>query len=113
MNRHERRFLSSTSVWRRPPLNEADVDRIVASTKEFTGADLKRTVEDGKALYAFDRVSGKPVTDITGYYCAAAESVRTSKQKYAEAAARANAAHPSRPAWFNPYSDYYESDDED
>ena len=97
------------------PLNEVDVDQIVASTDGFTGADLKRTVEDGKALYAFDRVSESVVADLTSYYRSAAESVRISKERYEEAAARANAAHPSRPAWFNPYSysEYYEPDDDD
>ena len=98
-----------------PPLDGADVDRIVASTDGFTGADLKRTVEDGKALYAFDRVAGKVVEDLTDYYHLAAESVRSGKEKYADAASRANAAHPSRPAWFNPYSysEYLDSDDDD
>ena len=97
------------------PLNEVDVVQIVASTESFTGADLKRTIEDGKALYAYDRVSGNKMKDLTHYYCLAADAVRLGKQKYAEAAARANAAHPSRPAWFNPhsYSEYAEDDDDD
>lgn len=98
-----------------PPLNEVDVQQIVSSTDGFTGADLKRTVEDGKALYAFDRVSGKVAADVTDYYRSAAELVRTSKQKYTEAVSRANAAHPLRPAWFHPYSysEYDEPDDAD
>ena len=98
-----------------PPLNGVDVDRIVASTDGFTGADLKRTVEDGKALYAFDRVSGSVREDLTSYYQLAADAVRSSKERYADGALRANAAHPSRPAWFNPYSysEYFESDDDD
>lgn len=97
-----------------PPLNDADVAQIASTTDGFTGADLKRTVEDGKALYAFARVSGTDHKSVTDYYVAAAEAVRTSKQKYEEAVTRANAARPSRPAWFNPYSDYtpYESEDD-
>ncbi len=97
------------------PLNDADVAQIASTTDGFTGADLKRTVEDGKALYAFARVNGTDHKSVTDYYLAAAEAVRTSKQKYDEAITRANAARPSRPAWFNPYSDYapYDSEDDD
>ena len=96
-------------------MNSVDVSQIVASTEGFTGADLKRTVEDGKALYAFDRVAGNGVKDVTDYYLAAAQTVREGKEKYAEAEARANATRPTRPVWFNPYShsEYYEPDEDD
>ena len=86
------------------PLNEVDSKQVVAVTEGFTGADLKRTFEDGKALYAFDLVSKKEVKSITDYFIDAAENVQNTKECYAEAASRANAAHPARPAWFNPYS---------
>jgi AAA+ superfamily predicted ATPase len=97
------------------PLSEANVERIVESTDGFTGADLKRTVEDAKALYAFDRVAGSGVKDATEYYLAAAQTVRASKEKYLEAEARANASRPSRPVWFNPDShfDFFESEEDD
>jgi transitional endoplasmic reticulum ATPase len=85
------------------PLNTADVSQIVAATTSFTGADLKRTVEDGKALYAFDRASGNSIQPVTEYFANAAEAVRASKEKYAAAEARANANRPTRPVWFNPY----------
>lgn len=61
---------------------------------------------------AFDRVSGKVKGDLAEYYRFAADSVRMSKEKYAEAASRAKVAHPSRPAWCHPYSEYYEPDDD-
>ncbi|HEX3725459.1 MAG TPA: hypothetical protein VHV08_04425 [Pirellulales bacterium] len=85
------------------PLNTANVQRLADATAQFSGADLKRTTEDAKALYAFDRVGGsvKPVSE---YFVHAAEVVRASKVKYAEAEARANAARPARPVWFNPFS---------
>jgi ATP-dependent 26S proteasome regulatory subunit len=86
------------------PLNEANVERIVELTDGFSGADLKRTIEDGKALYAYDRVAGTDGKPITGYFRAAAEAVRVSKKKYAEAEARASAQHSGRPAWFHPCS---------
>jgi AAA+ superfamily predicted ATPase len=87
------------------PLNRADVGRLVEASDGFTGADLKRTVEDAKALYAFDRLAGARTKSTTDYCLAAAETVRGSKQRYAEAESRANATRVARPAWFNPYSD--------
>jgi len=95
------------------PLNEANIERIIESTEHFTGADLKRTVEDGKALYAFDRVSEIEMKEVTEYFLAAAVTVRESKEKYAEAEMRANASRHSRPVWFNPDShfDYVASED--
>src|SRR5687768_10811445 len=73
------------------PLDQANVPQIVNATAEFTGADLKRTVEDGKSLCAFDLVSGAPLKPVSEYFVDAALAVRTSKEKYAEAEARANA----------------------
>jgi ATP-dependent 26S proteasome regulatory subunit len=97
------------------PLNEARVEQIVQATEGFTGADLKRTLEDGKAFYAFDLVAGREFKPATDYYVAAAETVRSNKEKYAEAEARANASRPSRPVWFNPFShhDFSAGVDED
>jgi len=36
-------------------LRGADAPRLVAATEGFTGADLKAMVEDGKAIFAYDR----------------------------------------------------------
>jgi SpoVK/Ycf46/Vps4 family AAA+-type ATPase len=69
-------------------LGGADVCRLATATEEFTGADLKRLVEDGKALYAYDRARGLPTKPPTGYFLAAVETVRANKQRYAEAEAR-------------------------
>ncbi len=100
-----RRSILTHQIARAPVvLRDVDLDRLVAATDTFTGADLKRTAEDAKALYAYDRVSGKPIQPITDYYVAASETVQSSKEKYAEAERRANATRQSRPAWFNPYS---------
>jgi predicted AAA+ superfamily ATPase len=96
------------------PLDEADVAALAAVTDGFSGADLKRLVEDGKALFAFDLVANQPPQPITDYFLAAADSVRASKEKYAQAEQRANANRPSRPVWFRPYaSAVYGGDGED
>jgi SpoVK/Ycf46/Vps4 family AAA+-type ATPase len=95
------------------PLCSAATARLVESTDGFTGADLKRTVEDGKALYAFDLVAQRGLKPPTDYFLAAVEAVRASKERYAQAEARANANRPSRPVWFNPYSTVCDVPDED
>ncbi len=50
---------------------------------------LKRLAEDGKALFAYDKVRGLPLKGATEYFLAAIETVRANKERYAEAEARA------------------------
>ena len=71
-------------------LSDADVPQLVAATEDFTGADLKRLIEEGKTLYAFDLVRGKPLKSATDYFLAAVEIVIGNKQRYAEATALAD-----------------------
>src|SRR5437870_13629620 len=52
-------------------LGKIDVSRLAGATEGFTGADLKRLVEDGKNLLAYDRVQGRPVRAATDYFLAA------------------------------------------
>jgi hypothetical protein len=58
-------------------------------------------IDDGKALYAFDRAAGQSLQPITDYFLAAIETVTTNKQRYAQAEARARANRPPRPPWFD------------
>ena len=69
-------------------LREVDLARLVPATQEFTGADLKRVIEDGKAFYAFDRASSLPLKSITDYFLAAVETVRDNNLKYLQAEAQ-------------------------
>jgi predicted AAA+ superfamily ATPase len=71
-------------------LGEVEVERLAEHTDSFTGADLKRLVEDGKALLAYDKVRGLPLRAATNYFLDAIETVRLNKQRYAEAEARAH-----------------------
>lgn len=71
-------------------LQGLDRAKVVEATEEFTGADVKRLVEDAKSFYAFDQVrkiSARPATD---YFLEAANGVRENKQRYqtAEESAR-------------------------
>src|SRR5207249_1158266 len=66
-----------------------DEGRLAQETDSFTGADLKRLVEDGKALLAYDRARGLPARPATDYFLEAVETVRANKEAYAEAESRA------------------------
>jgi len=79
------------------------VPLLVEATGGFTGADLKRLVEDGKNLFAYDQVRTLPLQPSTEYFLKAVEIVRDNKTRYAEAEARARQQHPSRPAYFDRY----------
>jgi transitional endoplasmic reticulum ATPase len=82
-------------------LRAIDLDRLTAATDGFTGADLKRLIDDGKALYAFDRAKEYALKPLSDYFLAAIDNVRANKQKYAQAEARARLNRPARPPWFD------------
>jgi len=77
-------------------IQAVDAPQLVAATEGFTGADIKRAVEDAKAIYAYDksrRVELKPITDC---FLRAVEAVRENKTHYAAAEAQA-AMRPKHP----------------
>jgi hypothetical protein len=61
-----------------------DQNVLARETDSFTGADLKRLVEDGKALLAYDRARGLTLRPATEYFAEAIQTVRANKQAYAE-----------------------------
>ena len=81
-------------------VGSVDIDRIAAATEGMSGADLKRMVDDGKLLYAFDLARARPLDTITDYILAALETVRANKHQYATAEARARGLRPARPPQF-------------
>lgn len=93
-------------------INHPDIARIVQATEGFTGADLKRLVDDAKVLYAYDLACERPVQPATDYYLAAVEKVLANKERYMEAEAIARQHRPQRPPWFRMYSAYVSDDDE-
>jgi transitional endoplasmic reticulum ATPase len=66
-------------------LSNYDLARIISATEDFTGADIKRLVEDAKGLYAFSRASGAETQNATDYFLEAASGVRENKQRFAQA----------------------------
>jgi hypothetical protein len=48
-------------------------------------------MEDGKMLFAFDRARNRPPRPATRYFLDAIETIRSNKQRYAEAEAKIQA----------------------
>jgi ATP-dependent 26S proteasome regulatory subunit len=92
---------------------EVDSSQIIAATDGLTGADLKRLVEDGKTLYAYDRAKGQPLRTPTEYLLAAVETVRANKERYAIAEAQARKQRGSRPPWFDMVAENLSGDGDD
>ena len=85
-------------------LGDVDSEAIAAASEGLAGADLKRVVDDGKRLFAFEREKKGRTQPVTIYFLTAVETVRRNKQQYADAEARARVRHPQRPAFFDPMS---------
>jgi ATP-dependent 26S proteasome regulatory subunit len=97
-------------------LQDVDESALLATTEGFTGADLKRTVEDAKALYAYDLARGAQVRKSTDYFTAAASAVKDNKQHYGQAEAQVALQQKLRmPAAFRPFmpSRTFEAEDLD
>jgi SpoVK/Ycf46/Vps4 family AAA+-type ATPase len=70
-------------------VQKVDLAALLPATEGFTGADLKRLVEDGKTLYAYDKSKQFEMKGPTDYFLKAVEGVRDNKQRFAEAEAQA------------------------
>jgi len=66
-------------------LSNCDLARVISASEGFTGADIKRLVEDAKGLYAFGRATRAQLRDATEYFLEATNGVRENKQRYAQA----------------------------
>jgi ATP-dependent 26S proteasome regulatory subunit len=95
------------------PLDNVDAKLLAAETDQLTGADLRRLVEDGKILYAYDRSRKIESDDILGYFQKAVETIRTNKKKYLEAEekSRAKNAVPDPYSFLRSRRDYGGSED--
>jgi SpoVK/Ycf46/Vps4 family AAA+-type ATPase len=70
-------------------LRKVDMAALKSATEGFTGADLKRLIDDGKAIYAYDKSKRVELKVPTEYFLQAIEGVRENKQRFAEAEAQA------------------------
>ena len=87
-----------------PAVGQLDIAVLADASEGLSGADLKRVVEDGKLLYAYDREKRGATEPSTSYFLRAIETVRRNKEQYAAAEARARTRHPNRPAFFDAMS---------
>src|SRR5262245_20366626 len=71
-----------------PELQQVDLSQLVEATEGFTGADLKRLVEDGKAIYVYDKARGGEMQSVTDYFIRAVDAVKENKAHYAVAEAQ-------------------------
>jgi transitional endoplasmic reticulum ATPase len=70
-------------------VRKLDLADLIPATEGFTGADLKRLVDDGKTLYAYDKAKQFEMKEPTDYFVKAVEGVRENKKRFAEAEAQA------------------------
>jgi ATP-dependent 26S proteasome regulatory subunit len=85
-------------------IGPVNIQQLAAASEGLSGADLKRVVEDGKLLFAFERARKTRMQPATEYFLRAIETVRRNKEQYAEAEARARTRHPVRPPYFDAFS---------
>jgi ATP-dependent 26S proteasome regulatory subunit len=78
-------------------LQNVHEDAVVSATDGFTGADLKRLVEDAKGLYAYDRAAARTPQEFTSYLLTAAEGLRDNKRRFAEAGTARQPQSQTRP----------------
>lgn len=70
---------------------QPDLARLAADTEGLTGADLKRLVEDGKVLFAYDKARGREIQPSTQYFLMATKAVNENKRRFEDAEAKVRA----------------------
>ena len=81
---------------------------IVDATDGFSGADLKRLVQDAKLNLAVDMTRGREVQVFENYLLRAANAVKLSRTAYAQSAKRAMDVNVNRPRWFNIHPELFD-----
>ena len=82
---------------------------VVEATSGFSGADLKRLLQDAKLRMAVDLTRNRPLQSVEVYLLAAASSIQDSRRAYAKASRRAIEANENRPRWFNIHPELFET----
>jgi ATP-dependent 26S proteasome regulatory subunit len=83
-----------------PELAGVDLNALAAATDGLTGADLKRSVEDAKALYAYAVAHDAPKPVPMKYFTEAIETIRANKELYDNARAAGGNSASSRTRGF-------------
>ncbi len=82
---------------------------ILEATEGFSGADLKRLVQDAKLAFAADITRQRPTQDFEVYLQRAAGVIQQSRTAYAESAKRAMDVNADRPRWFSIHPEVFAS----
>lgn len=77
-------------------LQTVDHEQVLAATEGFTGADLKRLVDDAKGLYAYDRAQQQQPRNFTFYLLEAVKGIQENKARFLQAEAGAETSHSER-----------------
>lgn len=100
-----RAILAERSAELPSAIGVVDVEMLADASEGLSGADLKRVIEDGKLLYAFERSRNTQPQPATVYFLSAIDIVRRNQQQYAEAEARARSRQQQvPPTGFEPAS---------
>ncbi len=91
--------LSDPSAW----------DSILSATDGFSGADLKRLVQDAKLLLAADMTRHREVSTFENYLRRASEAIKKAQSEYARSAKLAMDVNADRPRWFNIHPELFGS----
>jgi transitional endoplasmic reticulum ATPase len=97
-------------------LRAIDIKQLASDTDGLTGADLRRLMEDGKILYAYDKSKNREFKNIIAYFQQAVETIRSNKEKYLQAeeeSRKKSAAANPYAAFMNRYRDYGGDEDND
>lgn len=94
-------------------LSAVDLPALAEGTEGLTGADLKRLMDDGKLLYAYDVAASAAIKSPSDYFLQAAETVRSNKARYEAAAAQSSPKKQDLPPWMRHAMGGAHDDDDD
>ncbi len=106
---HRRRLMRQLFADKVTVGNEEAWPAIDVATEGFSGADLKRLVQDAKLQMAVDMTRSRPVLPFDQYLLLASTTIRNSRVAYAKAAQRAMEVNVDRPRWFNIHPELFEN----
>ncbi len=83
---------------------------IIAITDGFSGADIKRLVQDAKLQLAVDMTKHRTIRKMDYYLVNSAEKIVQSQADYVRAAKRAMKVNSDRPRWFNVHPELFDKE---
>ena len=95
-----------------PAFDGIEAEKLAEVSEGLTGADMKRLIEDGKILFAYDRSRNAAMRPTTDYFIQAIETVRANKERYAKAEAAATAAQAANPNPFAAFAGMFSNHEE-